>query len=204
MIASWQQRPRAPRKMSGRRLVGGALVLISLVVSGALSGCASLNNYPDEGVLALPGLAQPARVLRDENGMAYIYAGDLEDAFLVMGFVTAQDRLFRSYQTQDLFVPEGSMSAVSTSIAKLNEDYVRAQARRMSKLSVSARSTNRFKSATPKASHQWAGGAPPVSYRLKVSGRAAGGCRAGSLERGFVPVPGIILLAAGANPVKAW
>ncbi len=43
----------------------------------------------------------------------------------------AQDRLFRSYQTQDLFVPEGSVSAVSTSIAKLNEDYVRAQARRI-------------------------------------------------------------------------
>lgn len=100
MIASWQQRPRAPRKMSGRRLVGGALVLISLVVSGALSGCASLNNYPDEGVLALPGLAQPARVLRDENGMAYIYAGDLEDAFLVMGFVTAQDRLFQMELTR--------------------------------------------------------------------------------------------------------
>jgi capsular exopolysaccharide synthesis family protein len=43
----------------------------------------------------------------------------------------AQDRLFRSYQTQDLFVPEGSVSAVSTSIAKLNEDYVRAQGRRI-------------------------------------------------------------------------
>ncbi len=43
----------------------------------------------------------------------------------------AQDRLFRSYQTQDLFVPEGSVSAVSTSIAKLNEDYVQAQARRI-------------------------------------------------------------------------
>jgi succinoglycan biosynthesis transport protein ExoP len=43
----------------------------------------------------------------------------------------AQDRLFRSYQTQDLYVPEGSVSAVSTSIAKLNEDFVRAQARRI-------------------------------------------------------------------------
>jgi len=43
----------------------------------------------------------------------------------------AQDRLFRSYQTQDLFVPEGSVSAVSTSIAKLNEDFVLAQARRI-------------------------------------------------------------------------
>jgi capsular exopolysaccharide synthesis family protein len=43
----------------------------------------------------------------------------------------AQDRLFRSYRSQDLFVPEGSVSAVSTSIAKLNEDFVQAQARRI-------------------------------------------------------------------------
>ena len=43
----------------------------------------------------------------------------------------AQDRLFKSYQTQDLFVSEGSVSAVSTSIAALNEDYVQAQARRI-------------------------------------------------------------------------
>jgi capsular exopolysaccharide synthesis family protein len=43
----------------------------------------------------------------------------------------AQDRLFRSYQSQDLFVPEGSVSAVSTSIARLNEDFVQAKARRI-------------------------------------------------------------------------
>jgi len=43
----------------------------------------------------------------------------------------AQDRLFKSYQSQDLFVPEGSVSAVSTSIARLNEDFVQAQARRI-------------------------------------------------------------------------
>jgi succinoglycan biosynthesis transport protein ExoP len=43
----------------------------------------------------------------------------------------AQDRLFKSYQSQDLFVPEGSVSAVSTSITKLNDDFVKAQARRI-------------------------------------------------------------------------
>jgi capsular exopolysaccharide synthesis family protein len=47
------------------------------------------------------------------------------------GMKDAQDRLFQSYRTQDLFVPEGSVSAVSTSIAKLNEDFVQAQARRI-------------------------------------------------------------------------
>src|SRR5262249_39396254 len=43
----------------------------------------------------------------------------------------AQDQPFKSYQSQDLFVPEGSISAVTSSITKLNEDYVQAQARRI-------------------------------------------------------------------------
>jgi capsular exopolysaccharide synthesis family protein len=47
------------------------------------------------------------------------------------GMRDAQDKLFQSYRSQDLFVPEGSVSAVSTSIAKLNEDFVQAQARRI-------------------------------------------------------------------------
>ncbi|HEV7499106.1 MAG TPA: polysaccharide biosynthesis tyrosine autokinase, partial [Vicinamibacteria bacterium] len=44
----------------------------------------------------------------------------------------AQDKLFRNYQTQDLYVPEGSTSAVSSSISKLTADYIEAQARRIS------------------------------------------------------------------------
>jgi capsular exopolysaccharide synthesis family protein len=43
----------------------------------------------------------------------------------------AQGKLFQSYRSQDLFVPEGSVSAVSTSIARLGEDFVQAQARRI-------------------------------------------------------------------------
>ncbi len=43
----------------------------------------------------------------------------------------AQDKLFKGYQSQDLFVPEGSVSAVTSSITKLNEDYIQAQARRI-------------------------------------------------------------------------
>src|SRR5262249_48228880 len=44
----------------------------------------------------------------------------------------AQDRLFKNLQTQDLFVPEGSTSAVSSSISKLTGDLIDAQARRIS------------------------------------------------------------------------
>jgi succinoglycan biosynthesis transport protein ExoP len=43
----------------------------------------------------------------------------------------AQDQLLKSYQGQDLFVPEGSVSAITTSITKLNEDHIQAQSRRI-------------------------------------------------------------------------
>jgi capsular exopolysaccharide synthesis family protein len=47
------------------------------------------------------------------------------------GMQEAQDKLLRSYQGQDLFVPEGSVSAITTSITKLNEDHIQAQSRRI-------------------------------------------------------------------------
>jgi len=48
------------------------------------------------------------------------------------GMRDAQDRLLKTYRAQDVYVPEGGGSAVAASIAKLNEDYVSAQARRIS------------------------------------------------------------------------
>jgi uncharacterized protein involved in exopolysaccharide biosynthesis len=47
------------------------------------------------------------------------------------GMREAQDKLFKGYQTQDLYVPEGSVSAVSQSITKLNQDFVDATSRRI-------------------------------------------------------------------------
>jgi capsular exopolysaccharide synthesis family protein len=47
------------------------------------------------------------------------------------GMQQAQDKLMKSYQGQDLFVPEGSVSAITTSITKLTEDHIQAQARRI-------------------------------------------------------------------------
>ena len=43
----------------------------------------------------------------------------------------AQNKLLKSYQGQDLFVPEGSVSAITTSITKLNDDLVQTQARKI-------------------------------------------------------------------------
>jgi capsular exopolysaccharide synthesis family protein len=43
----------------------------------------------------------------------------------------AQDKLLKSYQSQQIYVPEGSVSAVASSIGKLNDDHVQTQTRRI-------------------------------------------------------------------------
>ena len=71
------------------------LVYAVVVLALTLSGCFLLNRYEKEGTLILKGLNAPVKVLRDEKGMAYIYAENLDDAIMAQGFVTAQDRLFQ-------------------------------------------------------------------------------------------------------------
>jgi len=74
--------------------------LISIASLVLLAGCAGFNRYPVEGSLALDGLRAPATVARDEKGMAYIHARTLDDAMLVLGYATAQDRLFQMTLTR--------------------------------------------------------------------------------------------------------
>jgi len=92
------------------------LVLIFLVVTITAVvviinpfGPSPLNNYTKEGNLPLPGLKAPVTVLRDEKGMAYIYAQNSEDLFMAQGFVTAQDRLFQMELTLSECRPESSV-----------------------------------------------------------------------------------------------
>jgi penicillin G amidase len=47
------------------------------------------------GELHVPGLEQPVRVLRDQWGVAHIYAENQHDLFFAQGIVAAQDRLFQ-------------------------------------------------------------------------------------------------------------
>ncbi|MBL8187970.1 MAG: penicillin acylase family protein, partial [Acidobacteria bacterium] len=47
------------------------------------------------GTLKLSGLQKPVRVLRDEWGIAHIYAETQDDLFFAQGFVAAQDRLWQ-------------------------------------------------------------------------------------------------------------
>jgi penicillin amidase len=48
-----------------------------------------------DGDVRLPGLREPVEVLRDEWGIAHIYARNQHDLFFAQGFVASQDRLFQ-------------------------------------------------------------------------------------------------------------
>ncbi len=75
------------------------LVLVVLSVVLSLLRYRS-NSFQRGGELALKGLTDSVKVLRDEKGMAYIYAANSHDAFYAQGFVTAQDRLFQMELTK--------------------------------------------------------------------------------------------------------
>lgn len=74
--------------------------LAALFCLGIVTGCSFLNDYQDSGELSLSMLKAPVRVVRDEKGMPYVHAQNIDDAIIAYGFVTAQDRLFQMELTK--------------------------------------------------------------------------------------------------------
>jgi penicillin G amidase len=95
-----------------RHIIYSAL-LFSLFL---MAGCAGFNRYPTGGSLVLENLAATVKVIRDEKGMAYIYADSLDDAMHALGYVAAQDRLFQMTLTR-LFA-QGRISELAGDIAR--------------------------------------------------------------------------------------
>ncbi len=85
-------------RIKNKRMIQTVALLV--VSCTFLWGCSFLNDYQDSGELRLAGLSAPVKVLRDEKGMAYIYAQNRDDAMMAHGFVTAQDRLFQMEVTR--------------------------------------------------------------------------------------------------------
>lgn len=83
-------------KKNRRRWPWYILIFVLLIVAVVVFFPYSrLNDFKKEGTLKLAGLKAPVEVVRDEKGMAYIYAKNFDDAIMAQGFVTAQDRLFQ-------------------------------------------------------------------------------------------------------------
>jgi penicillin amidase len=72
--------------------------LLALLIALALGAIAYLwqaDRYRLDGTLQLAVLDAPVRVLRDEQGVPYVFAQSIDDAIRAQGFVTAQDRLLQ-------------------------------------------------------------------------------------------------------------
>jgi len=79
-------------------------VIVGATICGLLlTGCDRLNSFQKEGDISISGLKANVEVIRDEKGMAYIYAANEDDLLWAQGFVAAQDRLFQMEMTR-LFV----------------------------------------------------------------------------------------------------
>ena len=85
--------------------------IILVIVVQLIAGCSSFNSFQRDGQLTLDTLGEPVSVLRDENGMPYIYAKTVDDLIRAQGFVAAQDRLFLMEVTR--LLAEGRISELA-------------------------------------------------------------------------------------------
>src|SRR5262245_32480004 len=82
------RRPLAAMALTGLALLAGA---------GAARAPARAGG---DGVLTLPGLSRPVRVVTDRWGIPHVRAENLSDLYLAWGFVTARDRLWQLETTR--------------------------------------------------------------------------------------------------------
>ena len=84
------------RLLAGLLIVVIAVALISTVAVGGLLAWVSGRAQPQvSGTLQVPGLAASAEVIRDETGIAHIYADTSDDLFFAQGFVHASERMWQ-------------------------------------------------------------------------------------------------------------
>jgi penicillin amidase len=68
------------------------LAIVALVVFAAFAGSEAAGG---SARLTLAGLHKPVTVVRDAVGVPHVYAKDEHDAYLTLGYLHAQDRLFQ-------------------------------------------------------------------------------------------------------------
>jgi len=71
------------------------IVVLGLILWGAWFWF-SRQAFPEtSGTITVPGLSQPVEIVRDEYGVAHIYAHNAEDLFFAEGYVHAQERFWQ-------------------------------------------------------------------------------------------------------------
>jgi penicillin amidase len=74
--------------------VGGLVLLVLVAAAGAYALLRNTVPAPS-GSLAIAGLTAPVDVIRDREGVPHIFAKSVDDLYVALGFVHAQDRLWQ-------------------------------------------------------------------------------------------------------------
>ena len=84
------------RLLAGLLLVVLVVALFGTVAVGGLLAWVTARAQPQvSGTLRAPGLAASVEVIRDETGIAHIYADTPDDLFFAQGFVHASERMWQ-------------------------------------------------------------------------------------------------------------
>jgi penicillin amidase len=75
--------------------IGLGLTAIVAAAAGAVGWLAWASLPQVRGEIELAGLERPVRVVRDAHAIPHVEAGTVRDAYLAMGFLHAQDRLWQ-------------------------------------------------------------------------------------------------------------
>lgn len=85
-----------------RTLIGIIMVVTLTAILGIIFGYQSLkNSFPKtNGSISLAGLKTPVSVIRDSISVPHIFAANVEDLYIAIGYVMAQDRLWQMELTR--------------------------------------------------------------------------------------------------------
>ena len=90
-----------------------AVLILLIAIAAAILvvvnpfGPSPLNDYKVDGQLSLDGIIQPVRICRDDNGMAYIYAQNVED--LLMAVTNGINKAIRQWSNRRACRPIGEI-----------------------------------------------------------------------------------------------
>ena len=105
------------------RWIKWVLAAVFILVLVGVLGLPRVNDFHREGRLVVKGLQKEVKIIRDEKGMAYIYADNEADLIRAQGFVTAQDRLFPMQLTR--LVASGRISELVGEKGKKGDTLMR-------------------------------------------------------------------------------
>ncbi|MGE0806954.1 MAG: penicillin acylase family protein [Burkholderiaceae bacterium] len=99
------------------------LAMLAVLIAAALVFYRLAGMPPASGQLQVPGLTEPATVIRDRHGIAHVFAASPNDAFFVLGLLHAQERSWQMEMNRRIV--GGRMAEVLGPAALDNDRFLR-------------------------------------------------------------------------------